>query len=165
MVRTAPVSPVAPVALVALSVAVVLAAAGAVVHGVRGVEARPGDPVPAVTVTAPGALGAPTDPGAPSPAGGALRTAGGTAGVDAEPVTFTLRELHDGEVSLARFSAFWDAELERIRQAPCPGPTAPGTTVVVATVGATPPPHLAAEYPDYAPLLAAARTEAAAACA
>lgn len=84
---------------------------------------------------------------------------------DAEPVGFTVGELHDGEVSPARFAAFWDAEVERIRTGACPGPTAGGTTVVVATLGATPPPHLGHEYPDYAPVLAAARAEAAAACA
>lgn len=144
-------------ALVALSVAVVLTAAGAVVHGVlegRGEGPPPDDPA---SVAAAAAAVMP-------PSAGVLRTAGGTGEVGA-PNPFTLRELHDGDVSLARFAAFWEAELERIRSAPCPGRTAPGSTVVGITVAATPPPHLGEEYPDYAPRIAAARTEATAACA
>lgn len=142
-------------ALTTLSVAVVMTAAGAVV---QGAQMRPAGVGQAVATSA---HATPEPTGAVQSAGGAVAA---DVDVDVEPTTFTLAELHRGEVSAIRFAAFWDAELERIRTAPCPAPTAPGSTVVVASVGATPPPHLD-EYTDYAPLLAEARAEAAAACA
>lgn len=155
MVRTA------LVALTALSLAVVLAAAGAIVQGSQ--------PLPHTTTQV-----AFADTLAASPqtttvhAAGAAPAAEATDGEatadDAEPAGFTIGELADGEVSAERFTAFWDGALERIRTAPCAAPSAPGTTVVVADVGATPPSHLGDAYPDYAPLLAEARAEAAAGC-
>lgn len=137
-------------AVVVLSLLAVVAAGGAVVQAVTAV------PVTASPVALP--------EGHRSAHSRTVQVAGDAATVDSPTGSFTLAELEAGAVSAARFTAFWDAALERLRTAPCPGPTAPGATVVVATVGATPPAHLGDDYPDYAPLLAAARAEAAAAC-
>lgn len=91
-------------------------------------------------------------------------TAAETSVTPDEPVSFTLAELAAGAVSVARFTAFWDAELARIAAAPCPDSVASGSTVVTLAVGATPPADLGPDYPDYAPLLDAARAAAAARC-
>lgn len=111
--------------------------------------------------------------GLPGPAMPPVADAGGVAAaastVDAsvtpdEPASFTLAELAAGGVSVDRFTAFWDAELARLAAAPCPAPAASGSTVVTFAVGATPPAGLGSGYPDYAPLLDAARAAAAARC-
>ncbi len=77
---------------------------------------------------------------------------------------FTLVELADGEVTAERFNAFWRAEVERIETAPCPAARPGSATLVVVTLGATPPPELGPDYVDWAPVLAAARDAAATAC-
>ena len=142
-----------------LSVVVVTTAAAAVLQALSlQPDAAPSGQPPAA---------APRTPGVTGP-DGQIRVAGEAAAVEADPSPFTIGELHDGEVAAGRFTAFWDAEVERIRTASCPTPsaaTAAGSTRVVVTVGATPPAHLGDAYPDYAPLLDAARAAAAVRCA
>lgn len=86
----------------------------------------------------------------------------------AQPATFTIGELAAGEVTRARFDAFWGATVARIAAGPCPPPATAGagSTVVVFAVGATPPADLlAAGWTDWAPRLDATRAAQAAECA
>ena len=91
------------------------------------------------------------------PAGTRLQVAGAVRAEAPSDVstTFTLADLAAGDVTAARFNAFWDAEVERLRSAPCPPPTAPGATAVTAVVGATPPAHLGDDWTNHAPRMQA----------
>lgn len=100
-----------------------------------------------------------------------VATSGSVAAAEPEPEpapadgdAFTLQELEEGQVSAARFNAFWAAEVARIDAAPCPAPSGAGVTRVVLSVGATAPPHLGPDYEDWAPVLTVARERAASAC-
>lgn len=84
---------------------------------------------------------------------------------DPEKVTsFTLADVAEGRVPAEDFNAFWDEVLAGIADSECVV-SAPGTTVVTLTIGATPPEHLGDAYTDYAPLIEAARAEVAERCA
>jgi hypothetical protein len=93
-------------------------------------------------------------------------TAAGPASLESEPdwSVWNTRHLHDGTIPVEAFTTFRDDRVELIRSAPCPATTSGGTTQVTVDVGATPPPRQADRYPDFAPVLAAARTEHARLC-
>lgn len=83
------------------------------------------------------------------------------------PPHFTLAELAAGTVDPERYEAFWATQVAAIDAAPCPTRTPPvsATTAATFAAGATPPPHLADRYSDWAPRLAAAHDRQAARCA